>query len=141
MKALALLVLLVAPVVAWADCGENPNKVQAAYCAAREAVLALAENSIEQAASYEKLAANEAHEQSTVTGLPGQKDGPNHAPAEAWAWNNAGYIYWLHCKNVDAERCLDKALACAGISNDCKTKATNTLEKAKKGVKPADGCQ
>lgn len=118
--------------IARAECPADANPVQAEWCKAREAVLALPENSIAQAKAWEALAVSQAGKnQATVTGLGGQTDGkPNCAECVAWCWNNAGYAYYLRGQYGDATRCLETALADANISADCKEKAGRTLDAA-----------
>lgn len=93
----------------------------------------------EAAVAFERLGAEEAHEQSTVTGLPGQKDGkPNHAPAEAWCYVNAGTIRWKIGDCDAAVSDYQKALACPGISSDAKEIADRMLAKKSECARRVD---
>jgi hypothetical protein len=103
---LASLLALAPTAMAFDKDGTAANSVEAAYKAAKPAMpgVALKEGETLQsrAQAWEAFAAKEAHADSTVTGLKGQRpDQANCLECEGWAWLNAGTAWWKYAKSLE----------------------------------------
>jgi hypothetical protein len=103
---LASLLAFAPTAMAFDKDGTPANEVEAAYKSAKpqmsSAPLKEGETLQSRAQAWEAFAAKEAHADSTVTGLKGQRpDQPNCRECEGWAWLNAGTAWWKYAKSLE----------------------------------------